>query len=42
MSAFKAVGSVTRDSAWTPSDLVAAKAELFKDVGSGVPPFSFI
>jgi len=36
------VGSVSRESAWTPSELVAAKGELFKDIGSGVPPFSFI
>jgi 3-oxoacyl-[acyl-carrier protein] reductase len=42
MSAFKAVGQVTRDSAWTPSELVAAKGDLFKDIGSGVPPFSFL
>jgi NAD(P)-dependent dehydrogenase (short-subunit alcohol dehydrogenase family) len=42
MSAFKAVGQVTRESAWTPSELVAAKGDLFKDISSGVPPFSFI
>jgi NAD(P)-dependent dehydrogenase (short-subunit alcohol dehydrogenase family) len=42
MSAYKAVGQVTRDSAWTPAELVAAKGDLFKDIGSGVPPFSFL
>ncbi len=42
MSAFKAAGQVTRDSAWTPEELVAAKGELFKGISSGVPDFSFI
>src|SRR5580693_5782374 len=42
MSAFKAAGQVTRDAAWSPEELVAAKGELFKGVSSGVPPFSFI
>ncbi len=42
MSAFKAVGEVTRDDYWTPSELVAAKGDLFKGISSGVPPFSFI
>ena len=42
MSAFKAVGQVTRDSAWTPEELVADKGELFKGISSGVPDFSFI
>jgi 3-oxoacyl-[acyl-carrier protein] reductase len=42
MSAFTAVGQVTRETAWTPSELVAAKGELFKGISSGVPPFSFI
>jgi NAD(P)-dependent dehydrogenase (short-subunit alcohol dehydrogenase family) len=42
MSAFQAVGQVTRDDYWTPSELVAAKGDLFKDISSGVPPFSFI
>jgi NAD(P)-dependent dehydrogenase (short-subunit alcohol dehydrogenase family) len=42
MSAFKPVGSLARESEWTPEDLVAAKGEMFKDVSSGVPPFSFI
>ena len=42
MSAFKAVGQVTRDKAWTPEELVAAKGDLFKGISSGVPDFSFI
>ncbi len=42
MSAFKAVGQVTRESAWTPEELVAAKDELFKGISSAVPDFSFI
>jgi NAD(P)-dependent dehydrogenase (short-subunit alcohol dehydrogenase family) len=42
MSAFKAAGQVSRDKAWTPSELVAAKGELFKGISSGVPPFSFL
>jgi NAD(P)-dependent dehydrogenase (short-subunit alcohol dehydrogenase family) len=42
MSAFQAVGQVTRDSAWTPEELVAAKGDLFKGISSGIPDFSFI
>src|ERR1700722_6725130 len=42
MSAFKAVGQVARDAEWSPEELVAAKGELFKGVGSGVPDFSFL
>ena len=42
MSAFKAVGEVSRDDYWTPAELVAAKGDLFKDISSGIPPFSFI
>ena len=42
MSAFKAAGQVTRDAAWSPEELIAAKGELFKDIGSDVPAFSFI
>jgi len=42
VSAFKAVGQVTRDAAWTPEELVAAKGDLFKGISSGVPDFSFI
>jgi len=41
MSAFKPVGQVTRDAAWTPQELIDAKGELFKDIDSGVPKFSF-
>jgi hypothetical protein len=41
-SAFKVVGQVTRDAAWTPEQLIAAKGDLFKGVSSGVPDFSFI
>ena len=41
VSAFRPVGELHRDQEWTPSDLVAAKAELFKDASPGVPPFSF-
>jgi NAD(P)-dependent dehydrogenase (short-subunit alcohol dehydrogenase family) len=42
MSAFRAVGQVTRDHAWTPAELVAAKGNLFEGISSGVPPFSFL
>ena len=42
MSAFQAIGQVTRDKAWTPSELVAAKGDMFKGISSGVPDFSFI
>jgi NAD(P)-dependent dehydrogenase (short-subunit alcohol dehydrogenase family) len=42
MSAFKVAGQVARDAAWTPSELVAAKGELFKGISSGVPDFSFM
>jgi NAD(P)-dependent dehydrogenase (short-subunit alcohol dehydrogenase family) len=42
MSAFQAVGQVSRDAAWTPEELVAAKGDLFKGISSGVPDFSFI
>jgi NAD(P)-dependent dehydrogenase (short-subunit alcohol dehydrogenase family) len=42
VSAFKAVGQVTRDAAWSPEELVAAKGELFKGISSGVPDFSFL
>jgi NAD(P)-dependent dehydrogenase (short-subunit alcohol dehydrogenase family) len=41
MSAFQPVGQLTRDAAWTPEDLVAAKGELFKGIDSGVPKFGF-
>jgi NAD(P)-dependent dehydrogenase (short-subunit alcohol dehydrogenase family) len=42
MSAFQAVGQVSRDKAWTPSELVAAKGDMFKGISSAVPDFSFI
>jgi NAD(P)-dependent dehydrogenase (short-subunit alcohol dehydrogenase family) len=42
VSAFKAVGQVTRDAEWSPEELVAAKGDLFKGISSGVPDFSFI
>ncbi len=31
------MGQVTRDAAWTPEELIAAKGELFKGIDSGVP-----
>ena len=37
---FHTTGEIHRDTAWTLADLVAAKGELFKDLDSGVPPFS--
>ena len=42
MSAFKAAGQVTRDAPWSPEELIAAKGELFKGIGSDVPAFSVI
>jgi NAD(P)-dependent dehydrogenase (short-subunit alcohol dehydrogenase family) len=42
MSAYKPVGQLTREAAWSPEQLVAAKGDLFKGVSSGVPPFSFL
>ncbi|HWE65071.1 MAG TPA: SDR family oxidoreductase [Acidimicrobiales bacterium] len=41
MSAFQPVGQITRDAAWTPQELIAAKGDLFKGIDSGVPKFSF-
>ena len=41
MSAFQPVGQITRESEWTPSELVAAKGDLFKGISSEVPKFSF-
>jgi NAD(P)-dependent dehydrogenase (short-subunit alcohol dehydrogenase family) len=41
MSAFKPVGQVTRDAAWTPQELLDAKGQLFDGIDSGVPKFSF-
>ncbi len=42
MSAFQVANKLTRDSEWTPSELVAAKDDLFKGISSEVPPFSFM
>jgi NAD(P)-dependent dehydrogenase (short-subunit alcohol dehydrogenase family) len=42
MSAFKAIGRLTREGAWTPEELVAAKRDLFEGIGSGVPDFSLL
>ncbi len=42
MSAFKPVGALTRDGAWTPAELVAAKGDLFEGIGSDIPPFSVV
>jgi NAD(P)-dependent dehydrogenase (short-subunit alcohol dehydrogenase family) len=41
MGGFHPVGEVHRDHAWTPAELVAAKAELFSEASPGIPPFSF-
>lgn len=41
MGGFHPVGEVHRDSMWTPEELAAAKGELFKDISSGIPAFSF-
>ena len=41
MGGFHPVGEVHRDSMWTPSELAAAKGELFKGINSGIPKFSF-
>ncbi len=41
MGGFHPVGEVHRDHAWTPEELLEAKGELFKDVSSGIPKFSF-
>jgi NAD(P)-dependent dehydrogenase (short-subunit alcohol dehydrogenase family) len=42
MRAFTAVGQLTRDAAWSPEQLVAAKGQLFEGISSGVPAFSFL
>jgi hypothetical protein len=42
MSAFNAAGQVTRDAAWTPEELIAAKGDLFKGISSGVPDFTLL
>jgi NAD(P)-dependent dehydrogenase (short-subunit alcohol dehydrogenase family) len=42
MGGFHPVGEVHRETGWTPSGLVEAKGELFKNASPGIPPFSFI
>ncbi len=42
MSAYQAIGRLSRDTAWSPEELLAAKDDLFQGISSGVPPFSFI
>ena len=42
MGGFHPIGEIHRDSMWTPSELAAAKGELFKGISSGVPKFSFM
>ena len=34
-------GRAYRDSMWTPEELAGAKGDLFKEVSSGLPKFSF-
>lgn len=41
MGGFHPVGSLQRDSMWTPKELADAKGELFKDASPDIPPFSF-
>ena len=41
MGGFHPVGEIHRDSMWTPEELAGAKGELFKDISSGIPKFSF-
>jgi len=41
MGGFHPVGEVHRDHAWTPAELVEAKAQLFSGIDSGIPKFSF-
>jgi NAD(P)-dependent dehydrogenase (short-subunit alcohol dehydrogenase family) len=41
MSAFRPIGQITRDAAWSPQELIDAKGELFKGIDSGVHPFGF-
>jgi NAD(P)-dependent dehydrogenase (short-subunit alcohol dehydrogenase family) len=42
MGGFHPVGEVHRETGWTPSELVEAKGELFKNASPEIPPFSFI
>jgi NAD(P)-dependent dehydrogenase (short-subunit alcohol dehydrogenase family) len=41
MGGFHPTGQLTRDSEWTPQELIAAKGALFKGIDPGVPKFSF-
>jgi NAD(P)-dependent dehydrogenase (short-subunit alcohol dehydrogenase family) len=41
MGGYHPVGEIHRDSMWTPEELAAAKGDLFKDISSGIPKFSF-
>jgi len=41
LSAFTPAGQLNRDAAWTPQELIDAKDELFKGIGSGVPNVAF-
>jgi 3-oxoacyl-[acyl-carrier protein] reductase len=41
MAGFNPVGELHRKGPWTPSELVEAKGELFKEHSSGIPKFSF-
>jgi 3-oxoacyl-[acyl-carrier protein] reductase len=41
MGGYHPVGEIHRDSMWTPEELASAKGDLFKDVSSGIPKFSF-
>ncbi len=41
MGGFHPVGEIHRDSMWSPAELASAKGELFKEVPSGIPAFSF-
>jgi len=42
MGGFNPVGEIKRDAEWTPEELIAAKGDLFKGIGSGIPKFSFM
>ena len=41
MAGFSPAGQLKRDAAWSPQELVAAKADLFKGISSSVPDFGF-
>ena len=42
MSAFQPVGQVTRDHAWTPAELMDAKADLFRGIDPAIGPFEIV